>query len=281
MSEQITALTVIDDMDIRGIQRTMTKIHQFQQIVQSQLKQNHDYGIIPRTTKPTLFKPGAEKIFMLLGLRSEFVIVDSTRDFDNGFFQYQVKCRLFKGDTLITEGVGTANTRESKWIKNDPYSVDNTVLKMARKRAMTDAALTVGALSDIFTQDLEDVDIEGRQVGSQRRYYTDRDGTITNEQARRMFEIAGSHVDVVRDVMKKHGYEKSTQIKKIKYDKICEEIEQLVKEKKIKPGAASEDIKEKGEEQAEAQAPEEDPEDIEIPWDTQEAEETKEENLQE
>jgi len=35
----------------------------------------------------------------------------------------------------------------------------NTVLKMAKKRALVDAVLTVTAASDIFTQDIEDMDI--------------------------------------------------------------------------------------------------------------------------
>ena len=33
----------------------------------------------------------------------------------------------------------------------------NTVLKMAKKRALVDAVLTATAASDIFTQDLEDI----------------------------------------------------------------------------------------------------------------------------
>ena len=39
---------------------------------------------------------------------------------------------------------------------DDIYSQVNTILKMAKKRAMVDAALSAGRLSDIFTQDLED-----------------------------------------------------------------------------------------------------------------------------
>src|SRR5690606_31915656 len=124
------SLSIIENTNLQQIQGTLTKITQFQQLVQSQLKQNHDYGIIPGTPKPTLLKPGAEKILMLMGLRSEFEIVDSTRDFEKGFFQYQVRCKLYKGDMLITEGLGACNTKERKYIKQDPYTLDNTVLKM-------------------------------------------------------------------------------------------------------------------------------------------------------
>jgi hypothetical protein len=40
---------------------------------------------------------------------------------------------------------------------DDPYTLANTVLKMAKKRAQVDATLTVASLSEIFTQDIEDL----------------------------------------------------------------------------------------------------------------------------
>ena len=43
-------------------------------------------------------------------------------------------------------------------MRQDAFTLANTVLKMARKRALVDAALTVGSLSDVFTQDLEDME---------------------------------------------------------------------------------------------------------------------------
>lgn len=228
MSEQISgnnALSIIDSVDIQEVSGTISKITQFQKVVQSQLMQNHDYGVIPGTPKPTLLKPGAEKIIMLLGLRSEFDIVDSTRDFDKGFFQYQVKCKLYRGDMLVTEGLGSCNNRERKYIKMDPYTMDNTVLKMAKKRALVDAALLVGSLSDIFTQDLEDMDLSGEKVTGRKRYATDQDGTISRAQAKRMFALAKGDADIVRVALEKRGYKRSEEVKKTEYDAICSEIE--------------------------------------------------------
>jgi len=39
----------------------------------------------------------------------------------------------------------------------DIYSQVNTILKMAKKRALVDAALSAGRLSQVFTQDIEDM----------------------------------------------------------------------------------------------------------------------------
>jgi hypothetical protein len=220
-------LAIIDTVEISQVQATMNKITQFQQVIQKTLHQGHDFGIIPGTDKPTLLKPGAEKILMMMGLRSEFEIVDSTRDFEKGFFQYQVRCRLLKGDMVITEGLGACNTRERKYLKMDPYTMDNTVLKMAKKRALVDAALLVASLSDVFTQDLEDMDLAGEKVTGQKRYATDQDGTISKAQAKRMFALAKGDADIVRKVLDEYGYERSDQVKKHKYDEICTKIEAM------------------------------------------------------
>ena len=228
---QMNSLSIIENISLQQIQGTLTKITQFQQLVQSQLKQNHDYGIIPGTPKPTLLKPGAEKILMLMGLRSEFEIVDSARDFEKGFFQYQVRSKLYRGDILITEGLGAANTKESRYLKHDPYSIDNTVLKIAKKRALIDATLLVASLSEVFTQDVEDLDLKGNQLPQnekqrqQQSLTPDSNDTISKAQAKRMYALAKGDAELCKKIMKKYGYKHSEQVKKIDYNKICEEIE--------------------------------------------------------
>jgi hypothetical protein len=258
------SVSIIDNISIQQVQATMQKITQFQQVIQQTLRQNHDYGVVPGTSKPTLLKPGAEKLLMMMGLCSEFEIVDSTRDFENGFFQYQVRCKLYRGDILITEGLGACNTKERKYIKQDPYTLDNTVLKIAKKRALVDAALLVGSLSDIFTQDLEDMDLDGQQVSNQKRYYTDQDGIITIKQAKRMFALAQGDNDIVRDALDTFGYKNSIDVKKIEYDKICEVIEEIVR---IKESEAKEDKPKEDAQELEKQQ-----EVIPLPWESEEDE---------
>lgn len=235
MSETGRSLAIIDNVQIQQVQATMAKIRQFQQVIRQSFVEGHDYGVIPNTDKPTLLKPGAEKILMLLGLRSEFDIVDSTRDFEKGFFEYQIRCRLLHhGDVIITEGLGAANTRETKYRKLDPFTLDNTVLKMAKKRALVDAALLVGSLSDIFTQDIEDMlDLVGvpvRESKQQRRYATDQDGTITRKQVNRMWALAKGSPDIVKQALKEHGFERSEEVPKTEYDAVCHRIEQLAEQ---------------------------------------------------
>lgn len=223
-----TSLSIIEDINITRAKEVMEKIKVFQSTVNKEFRQNHDYGIIPGTgTKPTLLKPGAEKILMLMGLSSEFQIIDSTRDFESGFFQYQIKCVLKKYGEVITEGMGGANTKEKKFIKQDPYTMDNTVLKMAKKRALVDAALLVGSLSDIFTQDVEDITLDGDKASNQQKVYTDNDGTISQAQAKRMYALAGGDKDIINEIMKGYSYKNSLEIKKVDYEDICNAIKGL------------------------------------------------------
>ena len=175
------AMSIIEDVSLQQVTATMQKIYQFQAVIQQTLKQNHDFGIVPGTgSKPTLLKPGAEKILMLLGLSSEYQIIEQVQDYDKGFFAYTVRCILTRNGTVITQGLGHCNSREKKYTsdKQDLYMLGNTCLKMAKKRAQIDATLTVAALSEIFTQDLEDMDLQENPTESTYTPKTDNPSEI-------------------------------------------------------------------------------------------------------
>ena len=54
-----------------------------------------DYGLIPNTgDKPTLLKPGAEKLCMAWRLSPEFIEVDSVEDHERGWYNYKIRCNL-------------------------------------------------------------------------------------------------------------------------------------------------------------------------------------------
>lgn len=125
-----------------------------------------DFGIIPNCKKPTLLKSGAEKILNYLGLIARTEISNRVEDYNIGFFSYEAKVYLIDYNGVVKgEGIGITNTREGKYAKTNGYAVQNTVLKMAKKRALVDAALNVGNLSARFTQDVEDMSIEPDTVG--------------------------------------------------------------------------------------------------------------------
>ena len=120
-----------------------------------------DYGIVPHTSKPTLLKPGAEKILNFLGLIARTDVANRIEDIGAGYFAYECKVYVIDRDGVVRgEGVGITNSKEGKYAKSTGFAVQNTILKMAKKRALVDATLNVGAISGRFTQDVEDMNIE-------------------------------------------------------------------------------------------------------------------------
>ena len=74
-----------------------------------------------------------------------------------GLYRYVIRCRLYSHDGReVGQGVGSCSSMESKYIRQ-PRDSENTIIKMAKKRAFVDAVLTTLGLSDRFTQDAEDI----------------------------------------------------------------------------------------------------------------------------
>lgn len=87
------------------------------------LRDSVDYGKIPGCgDKPVLFKPGAEKIATLFGLRSSLERLEAVKDFtgkDFGgepffSFEYKVSLRDRSGE-IIAECIGSCNSWEDKY----------------------------------------------------------------------------------------------------------------------------------------------------------------------
>jgi hypothetical protein len=171
-----------------------------------------DFGVIPGTAKPTLLKPGAEKLVDLFHCTPCFDLLSGREDFETGFFKYTFRVRLTQRESgaVLAEGFGSANSREARyrwrdskrkcpncsaetlfkskdkpewfcWSKKggcgktypentaaitsqplgrvenpDIADLDNTILKMAKKRALVDGSIALARCSDMFTQDVED-----------------------------------------------------------------------------------------------------------------------------
>jgi hypothetical protein len=126
--------------------------------VRSALVDGTDFGAIKRSngsmTKPSLRKPGAEKICGMLGVIPTF---PTLKDYEQlalqgiPIDQIILRCHLLSaaGDVLA-DGVGARS------LKQDNGDL-NKALKMACKSAHIDATLRMAGLSEIFTQDLEDM----------------------------------------------------------------------------------------------------------------------------
>lgn len=190
----------IETLDQRlSVAQIQARRKAIQELLRTTMRVDVDFGTIPGTPKPTLYKPGAEKICSLFQLAPRITVHDmGTPD----TIRYQCKVELYTvSGAFCGEGIGTASSAETKYqwrasvcreeydatpddrrriaykkgrdnsfytvaqVRTEPEDADNTVLKMAKKRGLIDAVLTVTAASDIFTQDIEDDDLDPQGNG--------------------------------------------------------------------------------------------------------------------
>jgi hypothetical protein len=144
------------------------------------MRDGTDYGRVPGTDRPTLLKPGAERLLQLFALGHRMRIVETERDAEGHPWAVTVECAITKGDVTVGSCLGYASYDEERYAQTaaqrqakedanatryhrQPRQVTegyrapfNTLLKMAQKRALVGAALQVTGSSGTFTQDVED-----------------------------------------------------------------------------------------------------------------------------
>ena len=181
------------------------QVQLIQQVLAQVMKKDTHYGVIPGTgNKPSLLKPGAEKIMATFRLSADPQVLDLSTD---DVVRYRITVRLTSpSGRFIGAGIGECSSGEKKYlwrkavcdaeydetpidrrqetwkagygnkppfkqqqIMTNPADFANTILKMAKKRGLVDAVLTGTAASDIFTQELEDVPAENVGTGNNQK----------------------------------------------------------------------------------------------------------------
>ncbi len=277
----------------------MGQVKMIQHLMKEGMTEGEHWGIIPGCgTKPTLLKPGAEKLCLMFRLAPKFDVQD--KDLGNGHREITVKCTLIHINTgkFWGEGVGSCSTMESKYryrsgagestgvqvpkaywdkkkvdfkgaqelIGGSGYSTKkidgvwfivekiekqenpdiadtyNTVLKIAKKRALVDASITATAASDIFTQDIEEMVPGGeekvKETTAQREEKTDTawidqrppEDFINYEQQMGLFKMAkdkGLDQKGIKEYLKGLGADRWSKIKKEDHVKVYEYISGL------------------------------------------------------
>lgn len=189
IQERETAVSLKDTLQTKRV---------IQQVMESVMKENTHYGVIPGCKQPSLYKAGSEALLSTFHISAEPVVEEFiTRDERGRVMEirYRVKCigRHTPTDKVVGFGIGECSTGEDKYawrravcieefeatdetlrrikwgkwqgkvqkteqIRVPASDMANTVLKMAKKRAQIDLTLTALGCSDIFAQDLEDLD---------------------------------------------------------------------------------------------------------------------------
>lgn len=198
------------------------------------LRRGVDFGMIRKkngeamSKTPTLFKSGAEKVAVAYGLCQRYTIESRIEDTEHGFFYFLVRCDLIKindgKEYIITSAYGSGNTREGRTGSQSPYDGANSAVKMAQKRALVSAALSLGCMSDSFTQDIES-DMEDGSA-----YYAGKDpeAPISAAQVKFFYSACSRHgltKSEAKAHLKAHGYDSASKVKAKDFDALLEALE--------------------------------------------------------
>jgi hypothetical protein len=233
------------------------QVNLIQQVMDAVMIKDVHYGRTPGCgDKPALYKPGAEKIATTF----RFAVDPQVEDLSTAeHCRYRVRAVITHqvSGTYLGTGIGEASGMENKYayraadcqeefdetpevhrrkkwkngkatlqVRMNTADVANTVLKMAKKRAMVDAVLTITAASDCFMQDTEDMDDATRDavVGTDADKRADdkkkQDAVtefISEPQAKRIFSIAMAAKwtkEEYHHCLKQAGFESDRQIPK-------------------------------------------------------------------
>lgn len=128
MSQELITIEQDRFMPVLSLQQAIDRRKLLVDLTRTLMVQDVDYGIIPGTPKPTLLKPGAEKLCTQFGMTPTFELVDSVKDWNGAthgepLFYFEYKCRLWRGDMQVGEGNGSCNSWEKKYRYRDQQRV--------------------------------------------------------------------------------------------------------------------------------------------------------------
>ena len=115
----MTNLPQVVTDDTMSIERLKSHVVVVQQVMRDVMHVDEHFGIIPGCKKPSLWKPGAEKLSLTFRLAPYYEITET--DLSNGHKNFVIKCTLKHISTLNIhgEGVGSCSTMETKYRYRD------------------------------------------------------------------------------------------------------------------------------------------------------------------
>lgn len=196
-------------------------------------------------SKPSLWKPGAEKICGMLGITAHFpTLKDWEQAVLNGneISNVIIRCELHDAQgRVVADGVGARNLQKE-------YGDLNKCLKMAEKSAHIDATLRMAGLSEVFTQDLEDMNLTTQDIQAPVQPQSAKPNLISEPQRKRLearineLKLDSQRVKDWLNKATKGSVTSFKQLNRVQYKKLDEMLAIWAKETKPKPKPVQEKI---------------------------------------
>src|SRR6267142_3179635 len=162
----LSPLDVAPDVFRAGLDRRRINHKALIDWVRAALVEGVDFGTVPTSrgpSKPSLWKPGSEKICGMLGVTATF---PTLQEYEKAAYSgvavdtIILRCELKdQYGNVVAQGVGARSVSKE-------HGDVNKTLKMAEKSGQIDATLRLAGLSEVFTQDLEQMVADGEIVAS-------------------------------------------------------------------------------------------------------------------
>lgn len=226
--------SVLMEIKKENILSVKSQYDMFRELQKEVLEENIDYGYPAgrrdQSQKPSLYKSGAEKLTRLFNLIPSFEILEQIERDDLIMYKFRCVLKTITGQ-IIGEGYGACNSREKHGWNSNPWAFQNNILKMAKKRSHVDAVLTGLGASNVFTQDLEDMEEheqnhEQNQIQSQP--ITDKQIKMIHVLIKQVAQLADCSVDdVVQDIKDKWNVQSSKELTKEQASQVIEYLQKM------------------------------------------------------
>lgn len=193
------------------------------------LRRGVDFDVIPKTTRPTLLKSGAERVCQAYGVFARYKRVSAIEEITpEPFFYYSYECDLIKiapdgTEYILANGYGNSNSKESSNGFNSAFNAANKCEKQAQKRALVAAALSLGSLSSMFYADLDDTSFVNKNYEELKQTADDK-APLTAKQIKRLYAIgaeAGRNAEQLKQFLASKGFTSTKDITQAQYDEVC------------------------------------------------------------
>ncbi|MBT9143617.1 MAG: hypothetical protein DDT29_02025 [Dehalococcoidia bacterium] len=184
-------LTIRAPGEIATFEEVAAQTEKLGEFYQKLMVKDTDYGVIPGTKKPTLYKSGAELLRLWAGLIPRFDVNDQGTDLERGIYNYRLTCKLFihrgNEEIYVGEGVGSCSSLEGKyrwrWLYENqlPAGIDKESLVQKKLSAKSGGSYTLYRMENSDPHDL------GNTILKMAKKRSFIDATLTVTGASRIF----------------------------------------------------------------------------------------------